>query len=95
MVFNFNFESYVVQSMLTKGSRRKLNAKKTIAHDDVTHGAMARKILKKIIDLPTRIELTLSVLMPRPKNLMRNSTIYFYICSYSATYLLRVTGSTL
>ena len=32
------------------------NAKKTIAHDDVTHGAMARKILKIIIDLATRIE---------------------------------------
>ena len=28
-----------------------INAKTTIAHDDVTHGAMARKILKKIIDL--------------------------------------------
>ena len=37
----------------TNGSRRKLNAKKTIAHDDFTHGAMARKILKKIIDLAT------------------------------------------
>ena len=55
---------------------------------------MARKILKKIIDLATRIELTLSILMPRPWNLPRNSTIHFYICSYSV-YLLRVIGSTL
>ena len=29
----------------------KLNAKKMIAHDDVTNGAMARKILKKNVDL--------------------------------------------
>ena len=29
----------------------QLNAKKTFAHDDVTHGAIARKILKKIIVL--------------------------------------------
>ena len=42
-----------------QGSRRKLNTKKTIAHDDVTHGVMAHKILKKIIDLATRIELPL------------------------------------
>ena len=51
---------------LTNGSRRKLNAKETIPHDDVTHGAMPRKILKKIIHLATRIELTLLILMPRP-----------------------------
>ena len=43
-----------------------LDVKKTIAHDDVTHDAMARKILKKITDLTTRIELTLLILMPRP-----------------------------
>ena len=45
--------TYLDLSMLTiyKGSRRKLNTKKKIAHDDVTRGAMARKILKKIIDL--------------------------------------------
>ena len=42
-----------------KGSRRQINAKKTIAHDDVTQCTMARKILKKINDLSTRIELTL------------------------------------
>ena len=39
----------------TKGSRLKLNAKQTIAHDDVTDGA---KTLKKSIDLARRIELT-------------------------------------
>ena len=49
------------QSILTKGSRRKLNAKKTIAHNDVNHDAMAHKTLKKIIDVATRIELTLSI----------------------------------
>ena len=38
--------------------------KKTIAHYDVTLGAVAHKILKKIIDLAMRIELTLSILMP-------------------------------
>ena len=43
-----------------------LDPKKTIAHDDVSHGTMARKILKKIIDLAMRIDLTLSILMPRP-----------------------------
>ena len=52
------------QSIYTKGSRRNLKGKKTIAHDDVTHGAIVYKILKKIIDLATRIELTLSILMP-------------------------------
>ena len=35
----------VHQSIYTKGSRRKLNGKKTIANDDVNHGAMARNIL--------------------------------------------------
>ena len=35
-------------------------AKKNTAHDDVTHDAMARKILMNIIDLATRIELTLN-----------------------------------
>ena len=64
--------------------------KKTIAHDDVTQRATARKILKKIIDLATRIELTLSILMPRPGNLLKNSIIHFHICSYFATYLLTV-----
>ena len=48
------------QSILTKESRRKL-AKKTIAHNDVNHDAMAHKTLKKIIDVATRIELTLSI----------------------------------
>ena len=46
------------QSIQTKGSRRKLNANKTIAHDDATPGGRARNILEKIIDLATRIELT-------------------------------------
>ena len=36
---------YMESILQTKESRRQLNAKKTIAHDDVTHGAMARKIL--------------------------------------------------
>ena len=39
----------------------------------------ARKILKKIIDLAVRIELTLSILAPRPWNLLRNSTMDFHI----------------
>ena len=43
------------ESIETKESRRKLNEKKTIAHDDVTLRATARKILKKIIDLATGI----------------------------------------
>ena len=34
----------------------KLNGKNTLARDDVTYRATARKILKKIIDLATRIE---------------------------------------
>ena len=89
---SLTYFDYYYQSMLTNGSRRKLNAKKTKAHDDVTHGTMA---LKKIIDLATRIELTLWILVPRSWNLLRNSTIHFHICSYSATHLLRVTGSTL
>ena len=59
---------------------------KTIAHDDVTHGAVAHKILKKIIDLAMRIELTLSILMPWSWNSMSNLTIHFHICSYSATF---------
>ena len=33
---------------------------KTIAHDDVTHGAMALKAIKKIIDVATGIELTVN-----------------------------------
>ena len=37
------FPGIWTQSIQTKGSRRKLNAYKTIAHDDVTHGAMAHK----------------------------------------------------
>ena len=39
---------------------------------------MARKILNKIIDWATRIEITLSILMPRPLNLLRNSTVHFH-----------------
>ena len=88
-------QSRFIQSILAIGSRRKLNAKKTLAHDDVTHGAMAHKIFIKINDVATRIKLTLSILTPRPWNLLRNSTIHFHICSYSTTHLLRVTGSTL
>ena len=53
--FAWNWATHT-QRIQTKGSRRKFNAKKAIAHDDVTHGAMARKILKKIIELATRIE---------------------------------------
>ena len=48
---------------LTCRSRRKLNEKKTKAHDDVTHAAMTRKIFKKIIDIndmATRIELNVN-----------------------------------
>ena len=52
--------------VLTERSRHMLNAKKTIAHNDVTHDAMVHKTLKKIIDVATRIELTLSILIPRP-----------------------------
>ena len=33
------------QSIWTMGSRRELKTKKTISHDDVTRGTMARKIL--------------------------------------------------
>ena len=51
---------------LTEVDASELNAKKTIAHDDVTHGATARKILKKNNDSATRIELILLTLMPRP-----------------------------
>ena len=35
------------------------DSRKMRAHDDVTHGAMARMIFKKINDLATRIKLTL------------------------------------
>ena len=49
------------QSIQTKGSRRKLNAKKIIAHDDVTHGAIALKILKKILDLAMQIKLAVNI----------------------------------
>ena len=80
------------QSILTKGSWCKLNAKKTIAHDAITHCAMVWKILQKIIDLATQIELTLSILMIWLWNLLRNLSIHFHNGSYSATYLLRVTG---
>ena len=76
-------------------SRYKLNAKKTIAHDGVTYGTTACKILKKINGLATRIELTLWISMPLPWNILRNSTIHFNICSYSVTYLLRVMVSQL
>ena len=62
---SFPFVGDLNQSILTKGSRCKLNAKKTIAHDDVTWRATARKIVKKIIDLASQIELTLLILMPR------------------------------
>ena len=41
--------SVYTQCIETNESICKLNAKKKIAHDDVTHGAMARKIFKKII----------------------------------------------
>ena len=51
-----------------------------VAHDNVTHGALARKILKKITDSATQIELTLTILMPRPWNLLKNSSIHFHIC---------------
>ena len=44
---------HLIQSILTKGSRCKLNEKKTIAHDDVTWRATSCKLLKKIIDLAT------------------------------------------
>ena len=57
---------YANGSTLMPVNRRKLNAKETIAHDEVSDGAMARKILKKIIDLSARIELILSILLPRP-----------------------------
>ena len=77
------------QSILTKRSRCKLNAKKTIAHDNVTWRATARKIVN------SQIELTLLILIARLWNFPRNSTIYLHVCSYSATYLLWVTGSTL
>ena len=67
----------------------KLKAKKTMAHDDVTQRTTAQKILKKINGLATRIELTLSILMTLPCNLLRNnySTIHFHICSFSLTYV--------
>ena len=61
---------YIYENGIEKESHRsmerKLKAKKTIAHNDVTLGEMAPKILKKIVDLATRIELTLPILMPRP-----------------------------
>ena len=44
-----------------KRGRCKLNAKKKIAHNDITWRATARKILKKINVLATRISLTLSI----------------------------------
>ena len=61
-----------------------------IAHDDVNHGAMIRKILKKIIDLAPQVEL-----IPMTLNLLRNSAIQFHICSCFVTYLLYITSSTL
>ena len=78
---------------LTRG-RCKLKATKMIAHDDVNERATARKILKKINGLETRIVLTRAILMWRPWNLLINTTIYLYIYSYSSTYLLNVTVST-
>ena len=54
---------YVESRRIDKGRyRRRLNTNKMLAHDDVTHGAMARLILKKIHHLATRIKLTLSIL---------------------------------
>ena len=68
--------------MWTKEGRRMLNSNKTVAHDNVTHGATARKILNKINGLATQIELTRTILMPRPCKLLRNYTIHFLLCSY-------------
>ena len=53
------------------------------------------KILKKINGLANWIELTLSILMPLPWNLLINSSIRVHICSYSVTYLLSFTDSTM
>ena len=50
---------YRLTEVGASSTRRKL-----IAHGDVTHGAMAQKIFKKIMDLAMRIELTMSILMP-------------------------------
>ena len=84
------------QSIYTKRSRRKLNAKKIIAHDDVTHGAMARKILKKIIDLATRIELTLSVnIITTTKKLAEKLDHLFSHLFIFSNIFAQVTGSTL
>ena len=40
-------------------------------------GLMARKILNKMNGLATRLYITLAIIMPRPWNLLRNTTIYF------------------
>ena len=68
----------------------KLSSKKTkkrMAHDDVTCGGMARKVLK-INGLAIRFEITPEILMTRPRKSRRNSAIHFRICSYFATYCL-------
>ena len=67
-----------------------VNANKTIAQDDVTWRATARKILKKINYLAAQIELTQSILLSLPWNLLSNLANHFHICSYSVTYLFWV-----
>ena len=61
-------------------AQRKENSfiKTSLSEQRIRHG-----ILEKINGRATRNKLTLSNLMPLPINFLRNSTIYFYICSYS------------
>ena len=74
-----------IQSIETQGSSHRLIAKKTIAHDDVSHIAMARKILKKMIDIARRIKLTVNFNATTLK-FDEKFAIHFHITSYSATF---------
>ena len=51
-----------------------------VSYDDVTQGAMAHKLLKKINGLAMQIILTKVILMPWPWNIQRNLTLHFGIC---------------
>ena len=88
-------KEWMIKVYSLRRSRCKLNAKKTIAHDDFTYRTATCKTLKNINSWAALIKLTLSNLMPLPWNLLINTIIYFYICSFLVTYLLKITVSTL
>ena len=72
-------------------SRCKLNAKKLqLMITSLSEQLHVYKILKKINGLATLTELTLSILMPLPWNLLINLTIHFYIFIFGNIFICSV-----